>query len=258
MSLGGLNDEAALFVLETMRITGVVLMAPILWAHAPMRSRGALVLILAALCHGGVRQEAPSLSSTNQVFALAPTEFLVGLAIGFVVRLAVATVEMAGDVMSPLMGFGAASLFDPHTQATETGVTRILRMMLVLLALFLGMHRVLIGSLLASFHVVPVGSVLDAGLAFPELLRISAGAIATGVRLAMPVVATLLLTQLGLAFISRAAPSLQIFSIGFAVSLIAGTIVILSSLPELAREIEVDLSQVGIRVEMVLTAMARS
>ncbi|HKQ68450.1 MAG TPA: flagellar biosynthetic protein FliR, partial [Polyangiaceae bacterium] len=91
----------------------------------------------------------------------------------------------------------------------------------------------------------------------PELLRISSGTIATGVRLSMPVVATLLLTQLGLAFISRAAPSLQIFSIGFAISLVVGTLVIVTSLPELAREIEVDLSRTGERVEMVLLAMGR-
>jgi flagellar biosynthetic protein FliR len=68
-------------------------------------------------------------------------------------------------------------------------------------------------------------------------------------------VATLLLIQLGLAFVSRAAPSLQIFSIGFAITMIAGALVIMNALPELAREIEVELSQTGLRLEAVLTAM---
>jgi flagellar biosynthetic protein FliR len=256
MTLQALNGEAALFVLETVRITGVVLSAPILWAQAPMRVRGALVLMLGLVCHGGARIAPTALDSLGRIAVVAPTELLVGIAMGLVVRLSVATVEVAGDAISPLMGLGAATLFDPQAQAQETALTRLLRLLLILLALFLGIHRVLLGSLVASFHVVPVGSVVDAGLALPDLLRLSSGALATGVRLALPVVATLLLTQLGLAFISRAAPSLQIFSVGFAISLIAGTLVLLISLPELAREIEVDLSQVGVRIELVLTAMA--
>jgi flagellar biosynthetic protein FliR len=109
--------------------------------------------------------------------------------------------------------------------------------------------------LLSSFHAIPVGTLVHPELATADLVHLSARAIVTGLRLALPVVATLLLVQLGLAFISRAAPSLQIFSIGFAISMVAGGVVIVGSLPELAREIEVDLSQVGLRLETVLTAM---
>jgi flagellar biosynthetic protein FliR len=184
-----------------------------------------------------------------------PTELLIGVAMGFVVRLSIASAEMAGDIASPLLGLGAASLFDPHAQVNETGLTRLYRQLVLLLALLLGVHRVLIGSLIASFRVVPVGTLLEPGLATPELIRISAAAVAAGLRLSLPLVAALLLLQLGLAFVSRAAPSLQIFSIGFAVSLIAGTFVFLSSLPEIAREIELGLSATGDQIEMVLGAM---
>ena len=257
MSLAGLDREAATFILESTRVTGMVLAAPFLWSSAPMRTRGALVLLVGFLCHGKASLAAAPLDSVAQVAVAAPTELLIGVALGLVVRMTIATVEIAGDLMSPLIGFGAASLFDPQAQIQETGLTRILRMLSVILALSLGIHRLLLGSVIASFHVIPAGAVVDVGLALPELLRISSGTIATGVRLSMPVVATLLLTQLGLAFISRAAPSLQIFSIGFAISLVVGTLVIVTSLPELAREIEVDLSRTGERVEMVLLAMGR-
>jgi len=247
--------EAARLALETVRIGGVVASAPILWTSAPQRVRAALVVILGLVCHGTAAASPTPLDSIERVAVAAPTELLIGVAMGFVVRLAIASAEMAGDIASPLLGLGAASLFDPHAQVSETGLTRIYRQLVLLLALLLGVHRVLIGSLLASFRIVPVGSLLAPGLAAPELIRISAATIAAGLRLSLPLVAALLLLQLGLAFVSRAAPSLQIFSVGFAISLIAGTIVLLGSLPGMAREIEIALSATGDQIEMVLAAM---
>jgi len=254
MILDALPREAGAFGLGVARISGVFLAAPILWSNAPMQVRAGLVLAIAFVCHGASSASAPALDLEHMIMAV-PTELFIGVAMGFVVRLCVASVEIAGDIMSPLLGFGAATLFDPHTQANETPLTKILHTMCVLLIVLLGVHRVLLGTLLGSFHAIPVGTLVHPELATADIVHLSARALVTGLRLALPVVATLLLVQLGLAFVSRAAPSLQIFSIGFAISMIAGAIVIVGSLPELAREIEVDLSQVGLRLDTVLTAM---
>src|SRR5262245_50831828 len=151
-------------------------------------------------------------SAFQATMAMAP-EFLLGLAMGFVVRLSVAAVEILGDAISPIMGLGAAQLFDPHVQAHETGVTKILRLFVVLLALLLGLHRVLVASVVASFRVLPAGSFGDPSQATPVLIQMSVDALSQGVRLALPCLAVLVVTQLALAFISRAAPSMQIFSI---------------------------------------------
>ncbi len=256
MILDALPREAAAFGLATSRISGVMLGAPILWSNAPMRVRAGLVLAIAFVSHGVSSTGVASLGSLEQVFLAVPSEFFIGAAMGLVVRFCVASVEIAGDAMSPLLGFGAATLFDPHTQAHETPLTKILHTMCVLLLVILGVHRVLLGTLLGSFHAIPVGTLVRPELATADLVHLSARALVTGLRLALPVIATILLVQMGLAFVSRAAPALQIFSIGFAISMVAGALVILSSLPELAREIEVELSQVGLRLDAVLTAMA--
>jgi flagellar biosynthetic protein FliR len=255
MILDALTREAAAFGLATTRIGGVLVAAPILWSNAPMRIRAGLVMAIAFVSHGVSSPRAVSLDSIEQVLMAAPGELLIGVAMGLVVRFCIASVEIAGDIMSPLLGFGAATLFDPHTQAHETPLTKILHTLCVLLLVLLGVHRVLLGTLIGSFHAIPVGTLVRPELATAELVQLSARAIVTGLRLALPVVATLLLVQLGLAFVSRAAPSLQIFSIGFSISMVAGAAVIVSSLPELAREIEVELSQVGMRLDAVLTAM---
>jgi flagellar biosynthesis protein FliR len=247
--------EAARFALETVRIAGVLTSAPLLWTDAPVMVRGALVFLMAVVGHGASPVAPVPLDSIERVAVVAPSELLVGVAMGFVVRLAIAGAEMAGEFASPLLGLGAASLFDPHAQTSETALTRILRQMILLMSLLLGVHRVLIASLLASFRILPLGSWIDPGLALPDLIRYSAATMAAGLRLALPIVAAILLLQLGLAFVSRAAPSLQIFSIGFAVTLVGGTLVFLTALPEIARAIEVTLSGVGDQIELLLGAL---
>ena len=255
MSLDALTREAAAFGLAVTRIAGLMLAAPILWSNAPVRIRAGLVLAIAFISHGVSSASATSLDSIEHVLVAAPGELFIGVAMGLVVRFCVSSVEIAGDIMSPLLGFGAATLFDPHTQAHETPLTKILHTMCVLLLVILGVHRVLLATLMGSFHAIPIGTLVRPELATADLVQLSARALVTGLRLALPVVATLLLVQLGLAFVSRAAPSLQIFSIGFAFSMVAGAVVIISSLPQLAREMEVELSQVGLRIDTVLTAM---
>jgi flagellar biosynthetic protein FliR len=228
---------------------------PLPFTHAPARVRAVLVVLLGLVCHPTMMASNAPLDSIERLAIAAPTELLLGMAMGFVVRIAIAGVEMAGDIAAPLLGLGAASLFDPFSHTGESGLTHILRYLGLMLAFLLGVHRVLIGTLLASFQVVPLGAAIEPGLATPDLVRLSAGAIASGLRLSLPLVAALLLIQVGLAFISRAAPSLQIFSVGFAVSLVAGTIVFVGSMPELAREIEHMLSAVGEQLELVVADM---
>jgi flagellar biosynthetic protein FliR len=247
------TEELLVLVLETTRTAGLVVAAPLAWANVPARVRAAMVLILALVGHR-YGQHAEISSALGATLSLVP-EFTIGLAMGFVVRLSVASVEMVGETLSPIMGLGIASLFDPHTQAQETGLTRILRLLALLLAVLLGLHRVLVGSLIASFRVLPAGSVMTPEFSTPVLVEMSVQALALGLRLALPILAVLVVAQVALAFVSRAAPSMQIFSIGFGITLIAGGMTLFVALPDVALEIAADLSRVGTRIETVVTAL---
>lgn len=247
------TEELLVLTLETARTAGLIVAAPLAWAEVPTRVRATLALMLALIGHR--YGQGTAITSTLQAaFAIAP-EFMLGFAMGFVVRLSVAAVEMVGESISPIMGLGAASLFDPHVQAQETGITRILRLLTLLLAVLLGLHRVLVASVIASFRVLPAGSFANPALATPVLVRTSVDALGQGLRLALPVLAVLIVTQLALAFISRAAPSMQIFSIGFAITLVAGGLTLFAALPDIAVEIAADLSRVGSRIETVVAAL---
>jgi flagellar biosynthetic protein FliR len=213
-------------------------------------------LILAFVAHGGSKLAPEAVDSYQKVFIALPFELILGIAMGFVVVLAMASIQMAADAIAPMVGLGAAQLFDPQTQTQTTPIGEILRLMALLVAILGGFHRVVIGSLIESFRVIPPGTFLDPSLSTPVFLTLSGEALILCLRMALPVIATLLMVQVAMAFISRAAPAMQIFSVGFAVSLVVGLGVLFMAFPEMMQEMMVDISQVGNRIELVISSMA--
>jgi flagellar biosynthetic protein FliR len=256
-----LRLESMLLALELARVVGVLAVAPLPWSLAPLRVRAALALMLAGVAHGVSALPAvatPTATWSVESVALAVGgELLVGAAMGFIVRLAIAAAEIAADVASPLIGLGVAQVFDPGLGGAQPLLAKLYRNFAILLALLLGVHRVLLGSLLESFRVIPAGHWVDVGLATPVIIEVSGQILATGVRLAIPVIAVLFVTQLALAFVSRAAPAMQIFSIGFAVMLAVGTAILILVLPDTAYGLLAELSRTGLRIETLLTALLR-
>jgi flagellar biosynthetic protein FliR len=251
---GLFRAELGAFALEMARITGLVVVSPLLWMDAPKRVRAALVILLSLLVHGQGKV-APEIVGAPELAVIGIFgELVLGAAMGFVVRIAVSVAEVAANAVAPLIGFGVAQIFNPATGDSDTVLTTLLRSLALWLALLTGLHHVVIGSLLASFHAVPVGSVLLTSRLWPLFLEMSGTALTTGVRLALPLIAVLLMVQIALGFVSRAAPAMQIFSVGFAFTLITGGVVLFLSLPDFGREMSVEFSSVGARMEAVLMA----
>jgi flagellar biosynthetic protein FliR len=250
-----LPREGAIFALETARAAGVVAIAPVLGQDAPMRQRAALVLLLAFLAHSAGARIPEHIEELGNLMVAVPSEVVIGVGMGFLVRCAFAVVEIAGDLMSPMLGFGAAGLFDPHTAVGESGLSRMLRLFAMLLAFILGLHRVVIASLLGSYRILPPGSTVDIPRAVGPIVQITSHMVEAGLRLALPILAVLLMVQVALAFISRAAPSMQIFSVGFAFSLVTGWFALLVALPDLAHETLAQFSMVGRNIEALLVAL---
>ncbi len=246
--------EAGVFALETVRIAGVVIAAPLAWLSAPLRVRGALVLLLAFAAHAEGAAALHPLPFEQLAFSVG-SEFMLGLGIGFVVRLFVAIAEMAADHIAPMMGIGAAQLFDPQTKSMQNVMSTLLRNFAVLLGLIAGIHRVVLSGVLASFKIVPVGTLTNPALETPVILAMTTEAMASGVKIAIPFIAILFMSQIALAFISRAAPAMQIFSIGFAVTLATGALVMVLVLPDMGIELLAEVSRSGGKIETLLTAV---
>jgi flagellar biosynthetic protein FliR len=235
-----IQPELALLALELARISGVVAVSPIPWSNTPKRIRGGLIIFLLAAIHGSGKSPVTELVSAGWAALNTSTEFIVGLCMGMVVRLSVGAAEIAGSTLAMPMGFSAAQAFDPTLGATDSALARMFRHLALLVALIVGMHRVMLGALLSSFHLLPVGTVSHLEATFPLMLELSAHIIAVGVRLALPLLALLLMANVGLGFVSRAAPNMQIFSIGFAVLFATGAVGLLLALPDVAHEMALE------------------
>jgi flagellar biosynthetic protein FliR len=231
------RPEVGLAALELGRISGVVAVAPIPWSNTPARVRVGLVIFLLAAVHGLGDAEIDAVPSAGWAASNIATEFIIGLSIGMVVRLSVAAAEIAGGAIALPMGFSAAQAFDPTIGSTDSVLTRLFRNLALLLALIAGFHRVMLGTLVSSFRMVPVGSATHVEASFPIFVELCGHVLNVGLQLALPVLSVLLMANIALAFVARAAPTMQIFNVGFAVLLATGAAVLVISMPDLSREL---------------------
>ncbi len=250
-----LQNEAALLALEAIRITGMILVAPLGFSQAPNRVKVALVLLLTLAAHGEIGQVPISEGPVLGLAFAAGNELVLGLAIGLVPRLIVASIEVAGEEVAPMMGLGVAQIFDPMSHGNQNAITGILRNMAILIGILVGLHRVVIGAVISSFRVVPAGSIHAVSNLSEMILVLTNNAISTGIRLAIPTIAVLLVTQIALAFVSRAAPAIQIFSIGFAVTTAVGALLLILTLPDIGYDVAAEMSRAGERIEQLVLAV---
>jgi flagellar biosynthetic protein FliR len=246
-----------LFALECARIAGLVIVAPLAWLNAPNRVRIALVLLLAFVVHGASTAAlvpATILQATWTLF----TEFAFGAAMGLVVRFVVATVEVAGETIAPMLGLGVAHIFDVSSHSSQNVLTTILRYTAILIALVTGAHRVVLEALLGGFKIVPVGTLQAPSQSLKVIWELSNSVLLVGVRLALPMVAVLFIVQVTLAFVSRAAPQLQVFSVGFALATAVGLATLILVFPDLTRGMIVEFSQMSSHLERLLSDMRAS
>ena len=243
-----------LYVLECARVAGLVIAAPLAWLNAPLRIRGALVLLLGFVVHGSSRsRKLPD--SLIEVSWILVTEFMLGIAMGLIVRFILAMAEVAAETIAPMLGLSVAHVFDAASHSTQNILTTLMRNVSVLLALAIGVHRSLLQALLGGFRLVPVGSIINPANGMKLMLELSSNVLLVGVRLALPLLAILFIVQVTLAFVSRAAPQLQVFSVGFAIATAVGLTTLILIFPDISRGFVVEYSQVSTQLERLYSAI---
>lgn len=223
--------QASLLALVAARISGFVVTSPFPGDRLPTTARLALVVVLAFLAASFVPATAVKPELGLPLVVAAITEFLCGVMIGAAFRFLLSAADVVGGVSAQSTGLGAASLYDPSIGAPDSAIGQVMTLLAILVALGVGAHRVALAYLLESFRALPVGAAMNVPLAAPVLIDLGAQCLVIGVRLAMPAIAVSLTVQAALAMVSRAAPSLQIFSVGFSVMIAAGLATIMASLP---------------------------
>lgn len=158
-------------------------------------------------------------------------EIVVGIAIGFSMRLFYSATEMAGSFIGLQMGLGFALFFDPQNSGQTPIVAQFVGILTILVFVSMGGHEMVILSLMESFSALPVGADPVSGAGFRQVAELGGMIFRAGMWLALPVVGSILVVNLSLGIMTRAAPQLNIFAVGFPITLGLGFVVLLFALP---------------------------
>ena len=221
------------------RILGLVASAPLFGNTAvPVSVKVALGTLLAMIIAPTVPAGPAADPMSMAGLLIVAKEMIVGLAMGFAMRIVFAAIEMAGEVASMTMGLGFASVFDPQTQGRSSGVSQFLTLVATMVFLAVNGHLVLLEALAESFYSLPIGATPLAAAAPLEVARWGGQIFAAGLQLSLPIVAALLITNVALGILTRAAPQLNIFGIGFPITLGVGFLILSLALPYLGTPLQ--------------------
>ncbi len=231
-----LNTWMVTLLWPATRILAMISVAPLFGHMAiPARVKVGLGLLLAVAVAPGLPalpQVAPF--SGDGVLLLAQ-QVLIGLAIGFTMRLVFAGIELAGELAALTMGLSFASFFDPSSRSTASVLSQWFGWLALMVFVSSNLHLVLLASVAESFHSLPVSALPVGTGPFKALAGYGGQIFAIGLQLALPIIAALLVTNLALGILTKAAPQLNIFAIGFPVTLGIGFLVTATVLPYLAQ-----------------------
>jgi len=251
-----LNTWVAALLWPLTRILGLVAAAPLFGNRAiPVSVKVSLGLLLAIIIAPTV-PPMPAADPTSWAgLLIVVQELLTGLAMGFAMRLVFAAIEFAGEVISLTMGLGFAVFFDPNTSGRSSAISQFLALVATMAFLAVNAHLALLSALAESFVTLPISaSPMTSGGAV-ELARWGAKIFSAGLQISLPIIAALLITNVALGVLTRAAPQLNLFGIGFPVTLGVGFLAISLAMPYLGTPI-VNLFNQGIEASRAIPRTA--
>lgn len=163
-------------------------------------------------------------TNTLSLVLMIAQEVLVGVLIGFVTGLVFTTVSIAASMMSLQVGFRSANLFDPFINTPTSALEQFYTLLAIALFLNINGHHWFIQALARTFQVLPLGSFVLDQITIERLVMFTGEIFISATRIALPVMGTLLLTDLGLGLIARAVPQIQVFFLGLPVKIGLGLV----------------------------------
>jgi flagellar biosynthetic protein FliR len=234
-----LDAWLAAFLWPLTRVAAVLAAAPVLGQmRIPMRVRIGFAAAITLAIAPTLPAIAPvSLASANGMLVLA-TQIVIGLAIGFALRLVFTAVEMAGELLGLQMGLGFAMFFNPGSVQHTPILGNFLGLLASMTFLALNGHLAVLSALAESFRLLPISAAPLPGTLFETLARHGAIIFSAGLQLALPLIFTMLTVNLALGVLTRAAPQLNIFAVGFPVTIAIGFGALILTVPYLAPVLE--------------------
>ncbi|HEV2269960.1 MAG TPA: flagellar biosynthetic protein FliR [Steroidobacteraceae bacterium] len=215
------------------RIGSCFMLAPAFGSvSVPMRVRvilaGAVALLVAPLV------TVPDVTPFSAAGVLITIQqVIIGAALGFSLQILFEAVNLGGELLANSMGLSLAFNLDPQNGASTPVIGQLYTLLVTLIFLVLDGHLALIGTLVDGFHTMPIGTSGLGPNGLWSVVNWGSELFSGALTVALPGVAALLIANLAFGVVSRAAPTLNIFSVGLPVSLVFGLVAIIATLPAL-------------------------
>jgi flagellar biosynthetic protein FliR len=250
LSVARFTELLAVVGFPFVRILAFVSAEPVLGNRTvPMRVKVLLSLMLAVILSPTL-PAGPSVDPASAAgLLILAQQIIIGVAMGFTARIVVAAAEMAGQLAGLQVGLGFAVFFDPQGSGQTPIVAQFYGLIAILTLLAMDGHHLLLTALAESFRALPVSGEPIASPGLRGVVDWGAEIFRSGLMMSLPVVGALLVANVALGVLTRAAPQLNIFAVGFPVTLALGFMMFYLSLPLIVPMIE-SLSQDGVAVMM--------
>ncbi|HRK37735.1 MAG TPA: flagellar biosynthetic protein FliR [Burkholderiaceae bacterium] len=217
-----------------LRVLALFTSAPVLSARSiPARARIGLAFFIALCAQAGLPEQPVISLNDSRALAVGVQQIVIGLSIGLTARIVFTAVEMAGELVGLQMGLNFAAFFDPTTGTQASTVGRFFGNTTMLLFVVLNGHLLLIQTVVASLHTFPIGQDPFYVASHMRLHELGALIFTYGLHIALPMIGILMFVNAVLGIMSRVAPQMHPFAIGFPLTLSAGLIGLAITIPML-------------------------
>jgi flagellar biosynthetic protein FliR len=222
------------FFWPLVRIGALMFIMPVLSAKTvSVRFKLIVTLMLTAAIAPSVELTKPIDPFTNEGLWMAVEQAGIGLAMGLVFVVVFQAFTLAGQMVANAMGLGFASMVDPGTGMNSPVIAQLYIIMISLLFVTLNGHLMVVQMLIDSFVQMPLNGHFLSILTIKALVGWGSNLFSWAMIIALPAVTALLLANIALGLISRAAPTLNVFSIGFVITIVGGLLLLWWLLPQI-------------------------
>lgn len=233
-----LDAWLAAFIFPLARILGLMATAPV-FNNAGMPRR---IRLLTGLAIGIVLAPVlpiPTIAAGSWIgLAIIIEQMLIGIVMGFTLRLVFAAVDLAGELIGFQMGLSFAVFYDPQNAAQTPVLSEFMGLLSTLLFLSMNGHLLTLTALAESFQLLPITPEPFPAAVFSSVVTGATVLFSAGLLLSLPLIAALLIANLAMGVLARVAPQLNLFAIGFPVTLMAGFVVLIIAMPYFGKALE--------------------
>ena len=214
------------FLLMFFRIAGLVFFSPVFGAsNIPTKAKIVLVLILTWVCFNVLQSEINYIPvAMGEMLIFIIKEFLIGMSLGLCTLFLFLGAQFAGQLIGLNIGFAIANVVDPLTNDQVSIVSTYYYMLTIMVFLVMDGYYIIIEAIFKSFRVINISTLFVNNRFYEILIEFSKFMFIMSVKLSAPTLVSLFIVSVGLGFLARTVPQMNVFMVGFPVKIFVGMI----------------------------------